>query len=200
MVAFCVFYVAHAAFGADKVPRKALEHRSLLVRTARAMQGMDAPIALYAAQIHQESSWRADAESPYAQGLTQFTAPTAEWAAMRWKDLRPANVWSPGWAIRAMIRYDAFLKERARFDDECDQWAATLAGYNGGRGWINRDARLAEQNGYNPRKWWGHVERFSNRSESAFRENRNYPRHIVALQKVYSGWSERMVCVDSEIE
>ena len=157
---------------------------------------MDAPVALYAAQVHKESSWRDDAESPYAQGLTQFTPDTANWAAQRWQSLRPANVWSPGWALRAMILYDGFLRERVGGANECAAWSLTLSAYNGGLTNTRRDVKLAELRGANPRLWWGHVERYSARAEWAYRENRNYPRRILELQETYAAWGGGVVQCD----
>jgi len=54
-------------------PQAALQYRSLLIRTAHADWGLDAPVAVFAAQVHQESAWRPDAVSHVgAQGLAQF--------------------------------------------------------------------------------------------------------------------------------
>ena len=44
-----------------QVPQAAQQHRALLVRTAHAAWGLDAPVAVFAAQVHQESAWRPDA-------------------------------------------------------------------------------------------------------------------------------------------
>ena len=58
---------------AGAIPAQAERYRALLIREARVVWGMDAPVATFAAQIHQESMWRSDAVSRAgAQGLAQF--------------------------------------------------------------------------------------------------------------------------------
>ena len=178
---------------AAEVPLAANQYKSLLIRTARMEMGLNAPIALFAAQIHQESAWRPEAQSAYAGGLTQFTPPTADWAAMRWSDLEPAQVFSPAWAIRAMIRYNTFLYKRVPFSAKCDRWAGTLASYNGGNGNLRKDIRLSGNLDY----WWNGVENFSNRAEWAFKENRDYPRKIIFKhQPLYISWGNVKVCLN----
>ena len=46
-----------------QVPQPALQYRPLLTRTAHAVWGLDAPVAVFAAQVHQESAWRPSAVS-----------------------------------------------------------------------------------------------------------------------------------------
>ena len=46
-----------------QVPQAAQPYRALLVRTAHAVWGLDAPVAVLAAQIHQESGWHPQAVS-----------------------------------------------------------------------------------------------------------------------------------------
>lgn len=59
---------------APSIPAQALQHCFQLIREARVQWGMSAPTATFAAQIHQESTWNADAVSPVgAQGLAQFS-------------------------------------------------------------------------------------------------------------------------------
>ena len=65
------------------IPRQAQAYRSLLIRAARVedLRGLNAPVATYAAQVHQESGWREDARSPVgAEGLGQFMPTTSTWA------------------------------------------------------------------------------------------------------------------------
>ena len=175
----------------SQIPHKMAQHKSLLVRIARQEQGMQATIPVYAALVHQESSGNCRAESVYAQGCTQFTPDTADWAAMRWKDLRPANVFNPAWSFRAAIRYLEFLDARVPFPDECERTAGSLSAYNGGLGNTRKDIRLSGNLDY----WFGGVENYSNRAEWAFKENREYPRKILfEHQKVYRQWSGRTVC------
>ena len=179
-----------------EVPRACLKYKKDLIRTARAIEGMDAPMAVYGAQMLKESSCNAKAQSPYAKGLTQFTDSTADWISTMYSDLKPANVWNPGWALRAMVRYDMRLYRDMDFEGRCDRMAAALSAYNGGGGWVRRDARLAKAAGDNPRLWWGHVEKHTNRADWARRENRDYPRRILLeYQAMFRHWGNGdLVC------
>lgn len=185
-----------------QIPERADHYRRDLTRISQQEIGLAAPVALFAAQIHQESSWRSDAKSPYAEGLTQFTPATAKWISEIYPDLGNATPYSPGWAMRAMVRYDLHILARvkpwhARDIPECDKWAFTLSGYNGGPGWITRDRRQAESAGHCPDVWWGSVENHSTRSASAFKENRHYPHRILfELEPRYiaAGWPGVSTC------
>lgn len=187
---------------AAQVPAAAKHHQRDLTRIAQQEFGLDAPVALFAAQIHQESSWRNAARSSHAEGLAQFTPATAEWIAGHYPDLGEAMPYSPTWAMRAMLRYNRHIKARvkpwyARHVPECDRWAFALAGYNGGPGWISRDRRLAESSGLDPDRWWRHVEHCSARADWAFEENRQYVRRILLeLEPRYisAGWRGRPTC------
>lgn len=195
-LAFVVLLGLVANVGRADVPAQAKHHQRELTRLAQQEFGLQAPVALFAAQIHQESSWRSTAKSPYAEGLAQFTAPTAEWITQIYPDLGSAAPYSPGWAMRALLRYNRHIGDRvkpwyARDIPECDRWAFTLSGYNGGPGWIARDRRQAEAAGACPDLWFNQVEHFSVRSKSAFKENRHYPRRILLeLTPLYAaaGW------------
>jgi membrane-bound lytic murein transglycosylase MltF len=188
-----------------QVPASADHYRRELTRIAQQEMGLGAPVALFAAQIHQESSWRSTAKSPYAQGLTQFTPATAKWISEIYPDLGPAAPYSPSWAMRAMVRYDLHIMAsvkpwHARDIPQCDKWAFTLSGYNGGPGWITRDRRQAEAAAHCPDRWWASVENYSTRSAAAFKENRHYPQRILkelAPRYVAAAWptgDEGAVC------
>ncbi len=184
------------------VPARAMQYQRGLIRNARNVWGMTAPIAVFAAQLHQESGWRADVSSPYAHGLAQFTPDTARWIAGAYPDelafgeMGDKAPFNPDWALRAVVRYDRYLYDRLPSATECDRWAFTLASYNGGHGWVLRDKKLAQQNGLDPARWWGHVERFSTRAKWAFEENRGYPRRILLLiQPTYLSWGPGISCV-----
>lgn len=167
---------------AASIPTAAEQHRRTLVRAAHAEWGLGAPVATFAAQVHQESAWRVNARSGVgAEGLAQFMPATADWMAEIYpRSLGPAQPYNPGWALRAMVAFDRWLYERNQAVSECDRWAFVLAGYNGGNGWVNRDRRLASAMGADPLAWFGHVERHnSGRSASNFKENRHYPRAIL---------------------
>ncbi|TAM05613.1 MAG: lytic transglycosylase domain-containing protein [Paraburkholderia sp.] len=165
-----------------QIPPKALAYRAELTRNARAVWGIDAPVASFAAQIHQESRWRADAVSSVgARGMSQFMPATADWIAGAYPaELGDARPFNPSWSIRALVRYDRHLWQRITAASACERMAMALSAYNGGLGWVYRDQRLALANGADRQRWFGHVERFNaGRRPAAFRENRGYPRVIL---------------------
>jgi membrane-bound lytic murein transglycosylase MltF len=177
------------------VPRESLKYKRELIRQSRIIWGLNAPIPLFASQIHQESTWNHLAKSKYAKGLTQFTDSTAEWMIEIFPQLKRANVYNPNWSIRAMLLYDSWLDDRIKSIDECNQWAMILSSYNGGLTWLNRDKALAEAKGSNPNVWWNHVEKFSNRADWAIKENRNYSKNIILKhQLIYADWGNYNVC------
>ena len=177
------------------VPRESLKYKRELIRQSRIIWGLDAPIPLFASQIHQESTWNHLAKSKYAKGLTQFTDSTAEWMIEIFPQLKRANVYNPNWSIRAMLLYDSWLDDRIKSIDECNQWAMILSSYNGGLTWLNRDKALAEAKGSNPNVWWNHVEKYSNRADWAIRENRNYSKSIIFKhQNLYADWGKSYIC------
>lgn len=186
---------------AANVPPAAHTWQRTIIREAHAVWGLQAPVALFGAQVHQESHWQPEARSPYAAGLAQFTTATAADMARWYPELGPADVYNPQWAIRALIRYDhrlyAGLKGTAT---DCDRWAMTLAAHNGGLGWIHRDRALCRSvSGCDPARWWGHVEQQTQRAAWAHQENRAYPRRILyALQPRYARarWPGEVVCHD----
>ncbi len=179
---------------ASTIPHAAEQHRRILVRAAHAEWGLDAPIATFAAQVHQESAWRVNARSPVgAQGLAQFMPATAHWMAELYpRSLGPAQPYNPGWALRAMVAFDRWLYQQNQAVSECDRWAFVMAGYNGGNGWVNRDRRLASAMGADALAWFDSVERHNaGRSAANFRENRDYPRKILLRWEpmyVAAGW------------
>lgn len=184
---------------ADTIPAAAKQYRGLLIRSAHAYWGLDAPVATLAAQLHQESHWRADAQSRVgAQGIAQFMPATALWMAELYPaDLAQAEPYSPAWAIRAMVLYDRWLYQQNHARCPCDHWAMILSGYNGGQGWVNRDRKLALASGASELAWFNHIERFNaGRSQANFSENRHYPRVILGRWEplyVSQGWG-RGVC------
>ncbi len=177
---------------ADGIPRAAEIHKRTLIRTAHAGWGLDAPIATFAAQVHQESRWRPDVTSPAgAQGLAQFMPATAQWMSDIYPaTLGPAEPYNPGWAMRAMVAYDQWLYQRVRAINECHRWAMTLAAYNGGLGWVFRDRDMALASGASQLVWFDEIEPFNaGRSGANFRENRHYVRIILLRwEPLYSHW------------
>lgn len=188
-----------AARAADVViPEDSARYRLALRVVAFSEFGLDAPVARLAAQLHQESGWRAKAKSPYAQGLAQFTPATAEWIAQAYPVLAPADPWDPVWSIRAQAIYMRhLLRGISGAATECDQWAFALSAYNGGPGWVARDRRLASAKGADASRWWANTELHSSRAAWAFKENRGYPRRILLrLEPAYiaAGWPGSAAC------
>ncbi|NDV20865.1 transglycosylase SLT domain-containing protein [Pseudodesulfovibrio sp. JC047] len=177
------------------IPDRAYKYRSTLIRCARVEWGLAAPVATFAAQLHQESLWRADAKSPVgAGGLAQFMPPTANWLPEVAPQVGKADPFNPGWALRALTAYDLWLWKRIQATTGCDRMAMTLSAYNGGLGWLRRDVRLTKTLGLNPRLWWKHVETVNaGRAKWAIKENRGYPRRILfLLEPLYekAGWGK----------
>ncbi|EAB4400493.1 lytic transglycosylase domain-containing protein [Salmonella enterica subsp. enterica serovar Montevideo] len=181
------FSQAHAA----EPPPAALKYRSDVIRSARVDWGLNAPVADFAAQLHQESGWNPAARSPVgAQGLAQFMPSTADWIAGLMPHLATREPYNPGWAIRALVSYDRWLWQRVAVPDGCERMAMTLSAYNGGLGWVNRDRRLARMRGLDDARWFGSVEMVNaGRSTANWRENRRYPQRILReLAPRYLSW------------
>lgn len=173
-----------------RVPQAAQPYRALLVRTAHAVWGLDAPVAVFAAQVHQESAWRADAISRVgAQGLAQFMPATATWIAGVDPALAARQPFSPAWALRALVTYDRWLYERtpARYAPKDRMWVA-LRGYNGGLG--HWQAEAAASGAARPTRV--QVDAACGRAKRApvhCRENLDYPHRIlVVIQPRYAAW------------
>jgi soluble lytic murein transglycosylase-like protein len=164
---------------AQDIPSAAQQYRRDLTRNARMIWGLDAPVATFAAQIHQESAWRPDARSPYAHGLAQFTPATADWIGDLDPALAVADTGNPVWALRALVRYDAWLYARVPPSrNGCDRMALALRAYNGGLGWLRKEAATGRP-----------CEAF--RSAANCRENLGYPQRILTrLEPIYvrAGW------------
>lgn len=136
----CAPAPAHA-----QVPQAAQTYRSDLLRTARVVWGMDAPVAVFAAQIHQESGWRPGAVSRVgAAGLAQFMPATSQWISGIDSGLQANQPFNPAWAMRALVTYDQWLYARApsRYGERDRMWVA-LRAYNGGLGHWQAEARNA---------------------------------------------------------
>ncbi|MCC6195699.1 MAG: transglycosylase SLT domain-containing protein [Burkholderiales bacterium] len=178
---------------AAQIPTEAERWRNTLTRNARMELGLEAPVAMLAAQVHQESGWRPDARSYVgALGMSQFMPATATWLAGAYEHLGPADPLNPVWALRGMVVYDGHLFDRVRAANVCERWAKALSAYNGGLGYIAKDERLAKSKGLDPLRWFGHVETVNAvRRPSAWQENRGYPRRILReLEPRYiaAGW------------
>ncbi|EHN5173272.1 lytic transglycosylase domain-containing protein [Salmonella enterica] len=183
---------------AAEPPPAALKYRSDVIRASRVDWGLNAPVADFAAQLHQESGWNPAARSPVgAQGLAQFMPSTTDWIGGVFPALEAREPYNPGWAIRALVNYDRWLWQRVAVPDRCERMAMTLSGYNGGAGWVNRDRRLARRRGLDDTRWFGAVATVNaGRSPAAWRENRHYPQRILLdLAPRYLTWGGAS-CVD----
>jgi soluble lytic murein transglycosylase-like protein len=193
--ALFVLTLACASAHAAALPPGAIKHRAELTRNARAVWGLDAPVATFAAQVHQESRWRADAVSPVgAQGIAQFMPATTDWIAQAYPALAERQPFNPSWGLRALVTYDRHLWDRVKATSGCDRMAMTLSAYNGGLGWVWRDQKLAAASGTDRGRWFGQVERFNaGRRAEAWRENRDYPRLILQTHEpryIAAGWGK----------
>jgi len=180
---------------AAQPPRAALQYKRPLMAESARVFGLGSPVPMFAAQIHQESAWRADARSPVgALGLTQFMPATADWIGQLYPtELANPAPFNPTWAIRAMLRYNHWLFARVpRSPDVCDLWWFTLRAYNGGLGHVQAEARLASA-----------VTRSSvdsqcgnaRRSVRHCAENLSYPRLIIERhQPRYRSWGVMLEC------
>lgn len=178
------------------IPAEAQQYRRELTRIAQAEWGLDAPVATFAAQVHQESRWRFNAKSPVgAQGLGQVMPTTAVWLAELFPDtLGNVQPFNSTWSLMALVSYDRWLADRIKGRNACERHAMVLSSYNGGLGWLIRDRKLASAQGADPLAWFGSIERFNaGRSAAAFRENRGYPRLILKTfeaQYIADGWGK----------
>ena len=182
-----------------QIPSAANGYERELTRIVQQEWGMNGRVAVHAAQIHQESGWRSNVNSPVgAQGLSQFMPSTSAWIAEIYPDLGRAAPYSPTWAMRAQARYNRWHWQRlSSAADECQRWAMALSAYNGGLGWVNRDRRLTTAAGDDAAHWFNHVEKYTNRANWAKRENRHYVRHILLeLTPRYTraGWQGGAPC------
>ena len=181
----CVQRPAHA----QSIPAAAAQHKRELTRAAHAAWGLSAPIATFAAQLHQESGWRPAALSHVgAAGMAQFMPATASWwCAINGLSPAACQPTNPTWALRALVGYNHWIHSRVQGTNACQRMAFTLSAYNGGLGWVQRDKALAAKQGLNPLVWFGNVERVNaGRSSAAWTENRGYPQRILrTLEPIY---------------
>jgi soluble lytic murein transglycosylase-like protein len=199
LLAALVFIPAEEARAASSPPRAMQAYRSLIIRAARSSAwGMAAPVAVLAAQIHQESRGDERARSPVgAMGLCQIMPSTAAWLAETHPELGRPDSLNPAWAVRAMCAYDRWIWERVRgAASGCDRWAMTLSAYNGGLGWVVKKRAAAARLGLEPGAWWDQVEAVEvGRATANERENRGYSRLILLRhQSLYRAWGPGVAC------
>ncbi|MCH5277495.1 MAG: transglycosylase SLT domain-containing protein [Desulfovibrionaceae bacterium] len=185
-------FCAVAKAGEITIPRAAEQHKAVLTRAARDYWGLNAPVSVFAAQVHTESGWDSGATSPVgAQGLAQFMPATAKWLPSVMPGTGKPAPFNPGWALRALCAYDRWLWGRTDGANDYERMAFVLSAYNGGLGWVIRDKARASALGMDASRWFGHVENVNaGRNRAAFAENRQYPRRILERQSAYikAGW------------
>lgn len=196
IVGSLVFWALVISVALADVPREALHYKRDLIRHSRYVWGLDAPVAVLAAQIHQESHWNKNAKSAFASGLTEFTPATATWISGLYpKDLGANQPLNPQWAMRAQSVYMKMLLDDTAAVSTCDQMWKALWKYNGGAGWVARDERLAAKSGANV-LLAREVEPFNaGRVPAMFKENRDYSRAILLkYQPLYASWGGEISC------
>ena len=174
-----------------QVPQAAQAHKRTLLRAAHAEWGLDAPVAVLAAQVHQESAWRPDAVSHVgARGLAQFMPATARWWCERVGlsaiECQPHN---PAWALRALVTYDRWLYDRtpAHYTPR-ERMHVALRAYNGGLGHWQAEAAATGA----VRPTLAQVDAACGKARRAAvhcAENLGYPHRILVLiQPRYAAW------------
>ncbi|HEC67043.1 MAG TPA: lytic transglycosylase domain-containing protein, partial [bacterium] len=143
-----------------QIPQRAYRYKRTLKREVEAVFGAGYPIAIFAAQIHQESLFDPLARSAYASGLGQQTPQTEKWLNNMSSELRAiaGGALNPYWSIRALVYYDNWLRIRTdptgRYAPKANSccvnnpdewWARVLAAYNGGLGWVQKETLKAKQ-------------------------------------------------------
>ncbi len=172
---------------AQAIPRDAQRHQATLKREAQRVWGLDAPVATFAAQIHQESRWREDARSPVgAVGLAQFMPATTNWIGGLYSSLGDRAPTNPTWALRALVTYDKWLADRIKADSPCERMAFALSAYNGGLGWVYKRQKLSAE----PGRCMGATCTINpGVSPASQRENAHYPEVILRRhERLYASW------------
>ena len=187
-------FILAGSVAAQDVPRAALKHRASLTRIAHEVWGLDAPVAAFAAQLHQESGWNPQAVSQVgAKGMAQFMPATARWwCEINGLDAVACQPSNPAWAMRALVGYDRWLFERVHGASEFDRLWAALRAYNGGLGHWQKEAAAAL-----PKQDRASIDAAcgkARRHVSFCPENLGYPRRILTLlQSRYLGWGRGML-------
>ncbi len=187
---------------APGVPPEALRYRARLIREVHFYWSLGTSAAMFFAQVHQESRFRATAQSRFASGLAQFTPPTAAGV----QSLYPSDLKTlcaerggcpldPAWALRALVLWDRRLWEARAFATGDERLAFMLADYNGGAGWINRERTFCRNSGgCDPDVYFNSVQLACGRStpfraDWACRENGHYPEVILRTWRpLYARW------------
>ncbi len=166
---------------------------------------------LFAGQVEQETCpslkskkcWNPKAElkteREYGFGLGQLTITPRFNNHTEAKKLHPSLAnWSfeerydPAKQLRTLILMNkAAWRSIKGVDDEAERTAMMLSAYNGGLGGLSQDRKLcAGQNGCDPSKWFGHVEKYSFKAKtkaqgygkSFFEINREYVQNVMFMR------------------
>ena len=178
------------------IPLASARWRHQVEQVSADLFGVDASAARLAAQIHQESAWRPDANSwAGAEGMAQFMPATGRWLAQKFPSLGTYDPWDPEWSLRAAATYDKWLLARNQGSTACASWAFALSAYNGGEARLKRERRAAAD----PGLWFGAAGAARQRARGvrAWRENRGYvDRILLVLEPAYlsAGWGGQAVC------
>lgn len=133
-----------------QVPQNANVYRITLRQEAQRVWGPGAPVSTLAAQITQESGWRADVTAwDGGMGLPQFMPATLRWACREFAaDLQgeACDPYRPRIGLRLQSLYLKRLHDGvAEADDACSHMGFALMDYNSGKGWrLKRQARSPE--------------------------------------------------------
>ncbi len=186
----CLLALGAAESCRAQVPEAALPYRALLIKVAQAEWGLNAPVAVFAAQVHQESAWNPDAVSHVgAAGLAQFMPATARWMPSVRASLANPEPFNPAWALQALAAYNHWLYARTpgHYTPRDRMWVA-LRSYNGGLG--HWQAEAASTGLAQPTR--AQVDEACGKARRAAlhcRENLGYPHRIlVVLQPRYLSW------------
>jgi hypothetical protein len=138
---------AQSVLASDSVTvNRCLKYKALVIRETHYIVGLNAPYENYLGQIEQESSCREGITSfDGGKGLMQATGDTIEWLQTEFKGKLQSissvsNPYDAHWAIRSMILYDCWLKDRSA----CKTDYGALRSYNGGLGLFNKEAARAK--------------------------------------------------------
>lgn len=219
--------IAHQLAAATELPKNAYTYLPLLIKTqAEVWPDAPGPAGWTAAQVHKESCitvkhprcWNPRAElktdREYGFGFGQITTSYRKdgterfnvfkelkaldpvLRAWQWEDRFNPEMQLRALLVKNMIGYQSITGAANRVD----HLAFSLAGYNGGLAGVLSDRRLCQATpGCDPNRWFGHVEKYSNKSktawkgygQSAFQINRAYPRAIIfELRPLYQSYFE----------